>query len=101
MKKRQKLLRNIKSLSENLKRLGSKMLELKKQHHKDALVKAKNDVYMIQKNLYWNYYYLNISNTDLNVKFRNLPMYKKKMNRRRKYSHNKLGIAKMVIMDIQ
>jgi len=56
---------------------------------------------MIKKNLYWNYYWLNISNTHLNVKFREMPAMKRTMNKRRRYSHKKLGLAKMAVMDIK
>merc|ERR1712195_275705 len=77
------------------------MLGMNKRHEKKNLVKAKNAIYMIQKNLYWNYYYLNISNTNLNVIFRNMPALKKRINKYRRYSHKKLGLAKMAVMDLK
>jgi hypothetical protein len=77
------------------------LLEKVKLHEAEKITETKNNLYMIGYNLYWNYYYLNIANTKLNVDFSHLPWIKKQVNMRRKYSRHHIGLGKLAIMDIK
>lgn len=101
MAKRQQLLDNIKNLSANYISQGKQLFEDQKMNNQKNVVKTKNNLYMIKKNLYWNYYYLNITNTKLNVEFSHIKAIKSNANRRRKYSQHHLGIAKLAVMDVK
>jgi len=57
---------SIMSLEGNKKTQVIELLEMQQNKEQNKITEINNNLQMIAKSLYWNYYYLNITNTKLN-----------------------------------
>jgi len=91
--------KSIRFLQTSKKRLSLQLIDLKTSKATKLAAIKKNDLQIVVKSLYWNYYNLNIANTKLSDRIKHIPVQKIDRNARRKASWKHVGIAKMRLLD--
>jgi len=91
--------KSIRFLETSKKTLTLQLIDLQSSKAAKEIAIKKNDLQIVVKSLYTNYYNLNVADTKLNQQINNIDNMKKDRNARRKASWKHVGIAKMRLLD--